>query len=127
MSIDLIRTSTRLAVQTLCALIVLAGLLRAGIVFADPASDELTKMSLSDLAKVEVTSVSKTSEALQRAPASIYVISHDDIVRSGVTSIPQALRLAPNLLVTQTSSSAYFDRWPQRLYAVVFRDLCEHA
>jgi iron complex outermembrane recepter protein len=64
-------------------------------------------MSLSDLAKVEVTSVSKSNEALQRAPAAIYVISHDDILRSGVTSIPEALRLAPNLLVTQTSSSAY--------------------
>lgn len=33
--------------------------------------------------------------------------NHDDIERSGVTSVPKALRLAPNLLVTQTSSSAY--------------------
>jgi iron complex outermembrane receptor protein len=64
-------------------------------------------MSLSDLTKVQVTSVSKVSESLQRASASIYVISHDDIARSGVTSVPEALRLAPNLLVTQTSSSAY--------------------
>ncbi len=64
-------------------------------------------MSLADLAKIKVTSVSKTSEILQRAPAAIYVISHDDIERSGVTSVPEALRLAPNLLVTQTSSSAY--------------------
>jgi iron complex outermembrane receptor protein len=75
---------------------------------AHAATDgDLTAMSLADLAKVEVTSVSKTSEALQRAPAAIYVISHDDIVRSGATSIPEALRLAPNLLVTQTSASAY--------------------
>ncbi len=69
--------------------------------------DDLTQMSLADLAKIEVTSVSKTSEVLQRAPATIFVISHDDIERSGVTSVPEALRLAPNLLVTQTSSSAY--------------------
>ncbi len=73
----------------------------------DTAPDDLTQMSLADLAKVDVTSVSKTSEPLQRAPAAIYVISHEDIERSGVTSIPEALRLAPNLLVTQTSSSAY--------------------
>jgi iron complex outermembrane receptor protein len=71
------------------------------------AADDLTQMSLADLAKIEVTSVSKTSEVLQRAPAAIYVISHDDIERSGVTSVSEALRLAPNLLVTQTSSSAY--------------------
>jgi len=35
------------------------------------------------------------------------VITHEDILRSGVTSVPEALRLAPNLLITQTSSSAY--------------------
>jgi iron complex outermembrane receptor protein len=71
------------------------------------APDDLTRMSLTDLAKVEVTSVSKQNQALQRAPAAIYVISHEDIERSGVTSVPEALRLAPNLLITQTSSSAY--------------------
>ena len=75
---------------------------------AQPApSDDLARMSLADLASVEVTSVSKSSEALQRAPATIFVITHEDIMRSGVTSIPEALRLAPNLLVTQTTSSAY--------------------
>jgi iron complex outermembrane recepter protein len=74
---------------------------------ATAAADDLTRMSLADLSKVEVTSVSKSSEVLQRAPAAVYVITHDDIARSGVTSIPEALRLAPNLLVTQTTSSAY--------------------
>jgi iron complex outermembrane receptor protein len=84
------------------------GLAGSGMALGDTtASDDLTGMSLADLARIQVTSVSKTSEALQRASASIYVISHDDIERSGVTSIPEALRLAPNLLVTQTSSSAY--------------------
>jgi iron complex outermembrane recepter protein len=73
----------------------------------DAATDDLTRMSLSDLANVEVTSVSKSGEALQRAPAIVYVITHEDIMRSGAASIPEVLRLAPNLLVTQTSSSAY--------------------
>ncbi len=85
----------------------LAALCQPALALCDTAADDLAKLSLADLAKVEVTSVSKTSEALQRAPASIYVISHDDIARSGVTSVPEALRLAPNLLITQTSSSAY--------------------
>ena len=69
--------------------------------------EDLSRLSLSDLASIEVTSVSKSSETLQRAPAAIYVITHDDIMRSGSTSIPEVLRLAPNLLVTRTSSSAY--------------------
>ena len=64
-------------------------------------------MSLDQLANIDVTSVSKASEGLQRAPATIYVITHEDILRSGYTSIPEVLRLAPNLLVTQTTSSAY--------------------
>ena len=90
------------------AALALATLFGAGIALGGPSpSDDLSQMSLADLAKIEVTSVSKTSEVLQRAPAAIYVISHDDIERSGVTSVPEALRLAPNLLVTQTSSSAY--------------------
>jgi iron complex outermembrane receptor protein len=81
---------------------------QARVAFGDvSASEDLTGMSLSDLAKIQVTSVSKASEALQRAPASIYVITHDDIERSGATSVPDALRLAPNLLVTQTASNAY--------------------
>jgi iron complex outermembrane recepter protein len=73
---------------------------------AGPA-DDLARMSLGELANIEVTSVSKSSEGLQRAPAAIYVITHDDIQRSAATNIPEALRLAPNLLVTQTASSAY--------------------
>jgi outer membrane receptor protein involved in Fe transport len=100
--------TSRLAPALRVAALALITLSRAGISFGDTsAPDDLAQMSLADLAKIGVTSVSKTSEVLQRAPAAIYVISHDDIARSGVTSVPEALRLAPNLLVTQTSSSAY--------------------
>jgi iron complex outermembrane receptor protein len=51
--------------------------------------------------------VSKSSEALSDAPAAIYVISHEDIIRSGATTIPEMLRLAPNLEVAQLSPTAY--------------------
>jgi iron complex outermembrane receptor protein len=67
----------------------------------------LTRLSLADLAKLDVISVSKSAEGLQRAAASIYVITHEDILRSGATSIPEALRLAPNLLVTRLTASSY--------------------
>ena len=69
--------------------------------------DDLTRLSLQDLANVEVTSVSKAPEELQRAAATIYVITHEQIVRSGATRLMDALRLAPNLLITQTSASNY--------------------
>jgi iron complex outermembrane recepter protein len=69
--------------------------------------EDLTRLSLQDLANVEVVSVSKAPEELQRAAASIYVITHEQIVRSGATRLMDALRLAPNLLITQTSATNY--------------------
>ncbi len=69
--------------------------------------ETLSGLSLEELSRVEVTSVSKTAEPLSSAAAAIYVISHDQIVRSGASSIPEALRLAPNLLVTQLSASNF--------------------
>jgi len=69
--------------------------------------EDLTRLSLQDLANVEVISVSKAPEELQRAAASIYVITHEQIVRSGATRLMDALRLAPNLLITQTSATNY--------------------
>ena len=68
---------------------------------------ELASLSLQQLANVEVTSVSKTAERLSRAPAAIYVITHDQIVRSGATSLAEALRLAPNLQVRRLTSTSY--------------------
>jgi iron complex outermembrane receptor protein len=68
---------------------------------------DLKKLSVEELMNVEVTSASKTAEPLSAAAAAIYVITHDDIVRSGATSIPEILRLAPNLEVFQLSPSNY--------------------
>src|SRR3954464_12677452 len=58
----------------------------------------LADLSLEQLTNVEVTSVSRHAEPLADAPASIYVISAEDIRRSGATSIPEVLRMAPNLI-----------------------------
>ncbi len=69
--------------------------------------EDLQHMSLEQLSAVQVSSVTKTAESLSSAPAAIYVISHDDIVRSGAASVPEMLRLAPNLEVAQTSASNY--------------------
>ncbi len=73
---------------------------------SDPLT-ELSRMSLEQLSNVEVTSVSKSAQPLSSAAASIYVITREEILRSGVLSIPEALRLAPNLQVTQLNSSEY--------------------
>jgi len=71
------------------------------------SSADLTQLSLEDLSAIEVSSVSKSAELLSDAPAAIYVITHDDIIRSGAVTIPEMLRLAPNLEVAQINSTSY--------------------
>ena len=69
--------------------------------------EDLQQLSIEDLTNVQITSVSKRPEPLSQAAASIYVISQEDIRRSGAVNLPEALRLAPNLVVTQDSSQSY--------------------
>src|SRR5580704_16040276 len=90
-----------------CALVadlLLAAPARAQSLAADANVFSLT---LDQLANLPVTSVSKSAEPLSDAPAAIYVISHDDVIRSGATTIPEMLRLAPNLNVAQLNPTTY--------------------
>lgn len=74
-----------------------------------PAADgvDLTTLSLEELSNLKVTSVSKSPESIQQAAAAITVITQDDIRRAGVTSIPEALRLAPGVDVQHINSSQW--------------------
>jgi iron complex outermembrane receptor protein len=76
---------------------------------AQPASAaaSLADLSLEQLGNIVVLSVSRREESLAEAPASIYVITSEEIRRAGVTSIPEALRLAPNLLVARADANQY--------------------
>src|SRR5688572_33450225 len=71
------------ALPMAAALLFTAGTARADLMAdaRDPIT-QLSRMSLEELAKVEVTSVSKAAQSLSSAAASIYVITHDEIVRS---------------------------------------------
>jgi iron complex outermembrane receptor protein len=64
----------------------------------------LKSLPLESLLNVDVTTVSKRPERLVDSPSAIQVISSEDIRRSGATSLPEALRLAPNLQVAQVDS-----------------------
>ena len=67
----------------------------------------LKNLSLSELGNIQVTTVSKEPEVVWKTPAAIFVITQQDIQRSGATSIPEALRLAPGVEVARISS----DEW----------------
>jgi iron complex outermembrane receptor protein len=78
------------------------------LVQAQPASrGGLADLSLEELSNLEVTSVSRRPERLADAPASIFVITGEDIRRSGATSLPEALRLAPSLHVARVDARQY--------------------
>ncbi|NBO18891.1 MAG: TonB-dependent receptor [Proteobacteria bacterium] len=69
--------------------------------------NDLLNLSLEQLSNVEVTSVSKRKEKVSAAAAAIYVISQDDLRRSGATTIPDALRMVPGLSVAQSGSHSW--------------------
>ncbi len=73
----------------------------------EPQLAGLADLSLEELSRVEVTTVSRRPERLSDAAASIYVITSDDIRRSGATTLPEALRLAPNLDVARADANQY--------------------
>lgn len=67
----------------------------------------LADLSLEQLGDILITSVSKRSERLSDAAASVFVISADDIRRTGAVNLPEALRLAPALQVARLNASQY--------------------
>jgi iron complex outermembrane receptor protein len=86
-------------------------LLTAG---AAPAADAdqtsaaaLKQLSLEQLSEIEVISPSKEPEQTIRVPAAIYVITSDDIRRSGATSLPEVLRLAPGVEVARIEGNKW--------------------
>ena len=94
-------------IGSLCVAVFIGAFAPLGSAALAQSAEDLQHMSISELANIDVSSVSKSDERLSAAPAAIYVITHDDIIRSGATSIPEILRLAPNLQVAQTSASQY--------------------
>lgn len=69
--------------------------------------DEFAGLSLEDLLDVEVQSVSRRRERVFDAPAAVHVLTAADLRRSGVASIPEALRLVPGLYAGQVNGSQW--------------------
>lgn len=67
----------------------------------------LAELSLEELASLPITSVSKRSQPLATAPASIYVLREDEIRRSAAGSLPELLRQAPNLHIARVDAGTY--------------------
>jgi iron complex outermembrane receptor protein len=70
-------------------------------------SVDLGDASLADLMKIEITSVSHKEQRVIDTAAAVYVITAEDIRRSGLTSVPELLRLAPGVQVAQINGSKW--------------------
>jgi iron complex outermembrane recepter protein len=68
---------------------------------------DLTNLQIEDLMNVDVTSASKKEQKLSRVPAAIFVITQEEIRRSGATNIPDLLRMVPGLEVAQVTPSVW--------------------
>ncbi len=71
------------------------------------SASRLKDLNLEELGNIEVTTYSKTPTDLWETPASVFVITSDDILRSGATSIADVLRLAPGVEVGRLSSTTW--------------------
>ena len=98
------------------------------------ASDNLLDLDIENLAKVDVvksfdipvTSVSKQESTVGRSPAAVFVISSEMIHRSGATTIPDVLRLAPGVEVAQINTwswaitiRGFNDRFTNKLLVMI--------
>ena len=88
-------------------LLILVLLLGAARVALAQAPADLTELSLESLLNIEVTSVSRREQKLSQSASAIYVITHEDIRRSGATTLPDALRMAPGVQVAQINGNQW--------------------
>ncbi|WP_239700791.1 TonB-dependent siderophore receptor [Massilia sp. 9096] len=96
-----------LSLSLLCASLLAAFPVHANEAAQQQQGGDFADLSIEELANIDVTSVSRRPERLQDAPASVFVITADDIRRSGARSLPEALRLAPNLNVARATNNNY--------------------
>lgn len=68
---------------------------------AAQSADDLASKSLEELMDIKVTSASKKEEKMFKTAAAIYVITSEDIRRSGMTRIPDLLRMVPGVDVAR--------------------------
>jgi len=78
-----------------------------GVPAAGQTTPELRRLSLEELIDLELTTVSRVPQTGLHTPAAVFVITQEDIRRAGVTTIVDALRLAPGLHVTRIDANKW--------------------
>ena len=74
---------------------------------AQARPQDLARVSIEDLMKIEITSAAKKEQRAEDVPAAVFVITQDDIRRSGLRSLPELFRLVPGMQVAQVNSNKW--------------------
>lgn len=74
---------------------------------SSPQVPDVTAMSVEDLMNMQVTSVSKRAQKVADAPAAVFVITQEDIQRSGARNIPELLKMVPGLEVARIDENKW--------------------
>src|SRR3569833_240343 len=68
---------------------------------------DLSSLNLEQLTRIEVSTASRREQTLFGTPAAVYVITHEELMRSGATSVPEALRMVPGIEVAQIDANKW--------------------
>jgi iron complex outermembrane receptor protein len=88
-------------------LLLITGWTRSASAQGGRPSVDLADASLADLMKIEITSASHKEQRLFDTAAAVYVITSEDIRHSGLTSVPELLRLAPGVQVARINGTKW--------------------
>src|SRR3954449_4276072 len=82
-------------------------------------TDDLTKLGVDELFSIQVTSVGRKAQQMSKSPAAVFVLTAEDIRRSGAVSLPEALRWVPGLTVLSPDGRSWVisARGSARLFA----------
>lgn len=111
-----------LSIICLVTLLVFGG--KTSPVFA--TNEDLSVLSLDELLDIDVVSVAKVPEKISNTPAAIFILTQEDIRRSGVNTIPDALRMVPGMHVYQidankwaVSARGYASRFANKMLVMI--------
>jgi iron complex outermembrane receptor protein len=94
--------------RLLCAvLVMLASAGQAAVRAQKNSAIDIALLPIEDLMNIEITSASHKEQRFGDIPAAVYVITEEDIRRSGVTTLPELFRLVPGMQVAQINSNKW--------------------
>jgi len=91
----------------LLLLVIFGHLTNSAVAGNKTVDNQFMSLSIEELMNVKVTTASRNPQKLNEVSAAVFVITQDDIRRSGATSIPDALRMAPGVQVERIGT----DKW----------------